>query len=74
DPLAWVRLPATREQLGEVLGLTLETVSRAVQRLVARGHLELRGRDLRLTSTHDENPLHPTSRNDAPDPDKSAAT
>ena len=53
DPLAWVRLPATREQLGEVLGLTLETVSRAVQRLVARGHLELRGRDLRLISTHD---------------------
>lgn len=47
-PGSWVRLPATREQLGEVLGLALETVSRVIQRLVARGLLEQRGRELRL--------------------------
>ncbi|MFO0749704.1 MAG: Crp/Fnr family transcriptional regulator [Myxococcota bacterium] len=48
DPSAWYRLPATREQLGEVLGLTLETVSRMLHRLARRGVLEIRGREVRL--------------------------
>ena len=45
---AWVRLPATREQLGDVLGLTLETVSRMMQRLATKGVLEVRGSHVRL--------------------------
>lgn len=45
----WVRLPATREQLGEVLGLTLETVSRMMQRLAGRGVFEVRGSHVRLS-------------------------
>jgi len=44
----WARLPATREQLGEVLGLTLETVSRMMQRLAHKGVLEVRGSHVRL--------------------------
>ncbi len=45
----WTELPATREQLGEVLGLTFETVSRMLHRLAARGILEIEGRRVRLT-------------------------
>lgn len=44
----WVRLPATREQLGDVLGLTLETVSRMMQRLAGKGILEVRGSHVRI--------------------------
>jgi len=51
DAGRWTRLPATREQLGEVLGLTLETVSRMLQRLARRGVIEVRGRDVRLVPT-----------------------
>jgi len=47
-PGTWMTLPATREQLGEVLGLTLETVSRMLHRLSARGIIELEGRRVRL--------------------------
>lgn len=49
-PDAWARLPATREQLGEVLGLTLETVSRMMQRLAHKGVIEVRGSHVRLLS------------------------
>ena len=45
---AWVRLPATREQLGDVLGLTLETVSRMMQRLASKGIIEVRGSHVRF--------------------------
>lgn len=47
----WVQLPATREQLGEVLGLTFETVSRMIHRLVDRGVLEVEGRRVRMLAT-----------------------
>lgn len=47
----WTRLPVTREQLGEVLGLTLETVSRMMQRLAHKGALEVAGSRVRLART-----------------------
>lgn len=46
----WSELPATREQLGEVLGLTFETVSRMMGRLSARGLIEIDGRRVRILS------------------------
>jgi len=48
----WVQLPATREQLGEVLGLTFETVSRMLHRLAALGVIEIDGRRVRLMGAH----------------------
>ncbi len=47
-PDTWVTLPATRAQLAEVLGMALETLSRAMRSLVARGVLEQRGQEIRL--------------------------
>lgn len=48
QPGTWVELPATREQLGAVLGLTFETVSRALHRLADRGLIAVDGRRVRL--------------------------
>jgi len=48
EPGVWFRLPATREQLGEVLGLTLETVSRMLNKLARDGAIGLRGREVML--------------------------
>lgn len=47
-PGAWTELPATREQLGEIVGLAFETVSRMLHRLAARGLIELDGRRVRI--------------------------
>ena len=46
-PGAWTELPGTREQLGEMVGLAFETVSRMLHRLAARGLIELDGRRIR---------------------------
>ncbi len=43
----FVALPVTRREIAELLGLTQETVSRTVQRLVRDGVLESEGRSLR---------------------------
>jgi len=45
---AWFRLPVTREQLGDVLGLTVETVSRMMQRLARAGRIEVTGARVRF--------------------------
>ncbi len=47
-PGAWTRLPLTRAEMGELLGLSLETVSRCMQKLAANGELEVRARWVRL--------------------------
>lgn len=44
----WVRLPLSRQELAELLGLALGTVSRTVQRLARQGELEISGRMIRL--------------------------
>lgn len=44
----WARLPVTREDMAEALGLTIETVSRQVQELHRAGVIEVRGRRMRL--------------------------
>ena len=46
-PGTWGHLPATREDMAEALGLTLETVSRQVQELHRAGILEVEGRRVR---------------------------
>lgn len=43
----FVALPVTRREIAELLGLTQETVSRTIQRLVRDGVLETEGRRLR---------------------------
>jgi len=45
---SWVRVPLTRGEMGELLGLGLSTVSRTVHRLAAKKVLEVRGRSLRF--------------------------
>lgn len=45
---SWVRLPVTRADMAELLGLAHTTVSRIIQRLVRRGEIETRGRWVRL--------------------------
>ena len=47
-PGTWGQLPATREDMAEALGLTLETVSRQVQELHRAGVIEVDGRRMRL--------------------------
>ena len=43
----WCTLPATREDMADALGLTLETVSRQVQELHREGVIEVHGRKVR---------------------------
>ncbi|MGM0575013.1 MAG: Crp/Fnr family transcriptional regulator [Myxococcota bacterium] len=45
---AWVRLPLTRGELGELLSLAQGTVSRCIQRMARAGTLEVRGRRVRF--------------------------
>ena len=47
-PGAWGVLPASRSDLAEALGLTLETVSRQVQQLHREGFIDVHGRHVRL--------------------------
>ncbi len=47
-PGAWGTLPASRSDLAEALGLTLETVSRQVQQLHREGFIDVHGRHVRL--------------------------
>ncbi|MCC6620828.1 MAG: Crp/Fnr family transcriptional regulator [Deltaproteobacteria bacterium] len=61
-PEAWFRLPATREQIGEVLGLTLETVSRMLNRLARDGVIALRGREVRFISKPEDLPAAGSTR------------
>ncbi|MBZ0253062.1 MAG: Crp/Fnr family transcriptional regulator, partial [Candidatus Methylomirabilis sp.] len=49
EPEQWFQLPVTREQLGELLGLTLETVSRMLQRLRRSGVIDVDGARVRLS-------------------------
>ncbi len=46
-PGRWTRLPVTRTEMAELLGLAQETVSRIVQRLARAGEFEVRGRWVR---------------------------
>lgn len=48
DPGEWVRLPLNRRELGELLSLTQETVSRCIQRLKRAGVLQTQGRRIRF--------------------------
>ncbi|MEZ4267576.1 MAG: Crp/Fnr family transcriptional regulator [Myxococcota bacterium] len=48
DDGEWVRLPLNRRELGELLALTQETVSRCVQRLKRAGTLQTQGRRIRF--------------------------
>jgi len=52
-PGEWFELPTTREELGELLGLTLETVSRMIQRLRRAGIIDVHGRKVRLLARGD---------------------
>lgn len=47
----WVRLPLNRRELGELLALTQETVSRCVQRLKRAGVLQTQGRRIRFPAS-----------------------
>lgn len=44
----WLRLPLSRAEIAELLGLAPETVSRFVHRLAREGHFEVRGRRVRV--------------------------
>jgi CRP/FNR family transcriptional regulator len=44
----WFVLPLTRQEIGDLLGLALATVSRTVQRLHREGVLDVRGRRIRI--------------------------
>ncbi len=44
---AWVRLPLSRQELGDLLGLALATVSRTVRALERDGCYEVSGRRIR---------------------------
>lgn len=46
-PGSWTALPASREELAEALGLTIETVSRQIQQLQREGVIEVHGRHVR---------------------------
>lgn len=50
---AAVRLPITRGEIAEFLGLGLTTVSRMVQRLARAGKIEVKGRTVRLLAEAD---------------------
>ncbi|MBK8014985.1 MAG: Crp/Fnr family transcriptional regulator [Deltaproteobacteria bacterium] len=45
---AWLRLPLSRQELADLLGLALGTVSRTVQRFARDGDIELSGRNIRV--------------------------
>ena len=44
----WLRLPLSRAELAEFVGLAPETVSRVIHRLARAGHFEVRGRRIRV--------------------------
>lgn len=44
----WTRLPLSRQEMAELLGLALGTVSRTVQRLAREGRFEVSGRMIRV--------------------------
>lgn len=48
---AWMRLPFSRKELAEHLGLAEETVSRMIHRLARRGALEVDGRLIRIPAS-----------------------
>ncbi len=45
-----MRLPLSRTDLADLLGITPETVSRVFKRLKDEGHLEVSGRDIRIST------------------------
>ena len=47
-PGQWLRLPLSRAELAEFVGLAPETVSRVIHRLARAGHFEVRGRRVRV--------------------------
>lgn len=44
QPLVGMELPLSRQQIGDLLGLAIETVSRTLQKMQAQGAIELVGR------------------------------
>lgn len=50
-PGEWMKLPVSRAEIAELLGLAPETVSRFVHRLARAGHFEVRGRRIRIPPT-----------------------
>ncbi len=47
EPGEWLRLPLSRIELAELVGLVPETVSRCIQRFARAGHIEVSGRRIR---------------------------
>ncbi len=45
---AWVELPLSRQEIADLLGLALGTVSRETQRMAREGRFEVRGRRIRF--------------------------
>jgi CRP/FNR family transcriptional regulator len=50
-PGEWLKLPMSRAELAEFVGLAPETVSRVIHRLARAGHFEVRGRRIRVPLT-----------------------
>ncbi|MBI2374048.1 MAG: Crp/Fnr family transcriptional regulator [Deltaproteobacteria bacterium] len=45
---SWVELPLSRQEIADLLGLALGTVSRGAQRMAREGRFEIRGRHIRI--------------------------